>query len=71
MASSGSGVYEIPDGPPDAELVTPSFDYAAMGQGGTPLVIDNGSGKCRAGWATEENPRLEFESIVAKYRNRK
>ncbi|KAJ2402926.1 Nuclear actin-protein involved in chromatin remodeling [Coemansia sp. RSA 2559] len=71
MAADRKTVYEIPDGPPDAELVTPSFDYAAMGQGGTPLVIDNGSGKCRAGWATEENPRLEFDSIVAKYRNRK
>ncbi|KAJ1773843.1 Nuclear actin-protein involved in chromatin remodeling [Coemansia sp. RSA 1813] len=71
MVADGKDVYEIPDGPPDAELVTPYFDYAAMSQGGTPLVIDNGSGKCRVGWATEEDPRLEFDSIVAKYRNRK
>ncbi|KAJ1849548.1 Nuclear actin-protein involved in chromatin remodeling [Coemansia sp. RSA 2708] len=65
------GVYEIPDGPPDPTPAMPSFDYATMGQGGTPLVIDNGSGTCRAGWATERDPRLEFESVVAKYRNRK
>ncbi|KAJ1810850.1 Nuclear actin-protein involved in chromatin remodeling, partial [Coemansia sp. RSA 2598] len=43
-----------------------------MGQGGNvPLIIDNGSGMCRAGWATEKDPRLEFDNLVAKYRNRK
>ncbi|KAJ2709258.1 Nuclear actin-protein involved in chromatin remodeling [Coemansia spiralis] len=42
-----------------------------MGHGGVPLVIDNGSDRCRAGWASEEDPRLEFESVAARYRNRK
>ncbi|KAJ2354741.1 Nuclear actin-protein involved in chromatin remodeling, partial [Coemansia sp. RSA 2618] len=64
-------VYEIPDGPPDPSPAMPSFDFTTMGHGSVPLVIDNGSGTCRAGWATEQDPRLEFESIVAKYRNRK
>ncbi|KAJ2725507.1 Nuclear actin-protein involved in chromatin remodeling [Coemansia sp. Benny D115] len=64
--------YEIPDGPPDPTLPFPSFDYAEMSAGGdTPIVIDNGSGQCRAGWATEADPRLEFDNVVAKYRNRK
>ncbi|KAJ2183205.1 Nuclear actin-protein involved in chromatin remodeling [Coemansia sp. RSA 551] len=64
-------LYEIPDGPPDPSPAMSSFDFATMGHGGVPLVIDNGSGACRAGWATEQDPRLEFDSIVAKYRNRK
>ncbi|PIA19163.1 actin-like ATPase domain-containing protein [Coemansia reversa NRRL 1564] len=66
-----TNVYEIPDGPPDPQPALPSFDYAEMGQGCNPLVIDNSPGCCRAGWATEQDPRLEFESVVAKYRNRK
>ncbi|KAJ1937542.1 Nuclear actin-protein involved in chromatin remodeling, partial [Linderina pennispora] len=69
MASNST--YEIPEGPPDAKLKKPFFDYASMSQGGVPLVIDNGSSKCRAGWASEASPRLEFDNIVAKYRNRK
>ncbi|KAJ2163126.1 Nuclear actin-protein involved in chromatin remodeling [Coemansia sp. RSA 552] len=68
---TGAELYEIPDGPPEPQPTIPTFDYAAMGQGGVPLVVDNGSGMCRAGWATEADPRLEFDSVVARYRNRK
>ncbi|KAI8324143.1 actin-like ATPase domain-containing protein [Martensiomyces pterosporus] len=64
-------VYEIPDGPPEPALKRPFFDYASASQGSVPLVIDNGSSRCRAGWATEADPRLEFENIVSRYRNRK
>ncbi|KAJ2630759.1 Nuclear actin-protein involved in chromatin remodeling [Coemansia sp. RSA 1290] len=64
-------IYEIPDGPPDPSPAMPSFDFTNMGQDGTPIVIDNGSSMCRAGWASENTPRLEFESIVSRYRNRK
>ncbi|KAJ2403989.1 Nuclear actin-protein involved in chromatin remodeling, partial [Coemansia sp. RSA 2530] len=71
MTAKDGTVYEIPDGPPEPTLVKPFFDYATMCQGGTPLVIDNGSGMCRAGWASEVDPRLEFVSMVSKYRNRK
>ncbi|KAI9309009.1 hypothetical protein BJ944DRAFT_65154 [Cunninghamella echinulata] len=36
-----------------------------------PLVIDNGSYQCRAGWANEANPSLVFDNIVSRYRDRK
>ncbi|XP_071948092.1 actin-related protein 5-like [Antedon mediterranea] len=36
-----------------------------------PLIIDNGSYQCRAGWATEDNPRLIFRNLVAKQRSKK
>ncbi|XP_053988815.1 actin-related protein 5 isoform X2 [Hylaeus anthracinus] len=35
---------------------------------GTPLVIDNGSYKCRVGWATEKEPQLIFKNLIAKPR---
>ncbi|XP_043274906.1 actin-related protein 5 [Venturia canescens] len=34
----------------------------------TPLVIDNGSYKCRVGWATEKEPQLIFKNLIAKPR---
>ncbi|CDS05618.1 hypothetical protein LRAMOSA08146 [Lichtheimia ramosa] len=37
----------------------------------TPLVIDNGSYQCRAGWATQSNPALIFDSVVSRYKDRK
>ncbi|KAI9270702.1 actin-related protein, ARP5 class [Phascolomyces articulosus] len=37
----------------------------------TPIVIDNGSYQCRAGWATEENPALIFDNVVSRYKDRK
>ncbi|XP_033119970.1 actin-related protein 5-like [Anneissia japonica] len=36
-----------------------------------PLIIDNGSYQCRAGWATEEQPLLIFRNLVAKQRGKK
>ncbi|KAF0483262.1 actin-like ATPase domain-containing protein [Gigaspora margarita] len=38
---------------------------------GTPLVIDNGSYQCRVGWATDISPRLQFDNLVSKYKDRK
>ena len=37
----------------------------------TPIVIDNGSWQCRAGWAGEDAPRLAFRNIIAKIRGKK
>ena len=31
-----------------------------------PVVIDNGSGSCKAGLSGEDAPRIEFPSIVGK-----
>lgn len=35
-----------------------------------PIVIDNGSYSCKAGFSDAERPALVFENIYAKYRNR-
>ncbi|XP_039283759.1 actin-related protein 5 isoform X1 [Nilaparvata lugens] len=34
----------------------------------TPIVIDNGSYNCRAGWASNENPMMVFRNLIAKPR---
>jgi actin len=38
---------------------------------GTPIVIDNGSGMCKAGLSGDDAPRSSFPSIVGtpKYNN--
>ena len=34
------------------------------------VVIDNGSGMCKAGFSSESSPRVKFPSIVGHPRNR-
>ncbi|KYB26627.1 actin-related protein 5 [Tribolium castaneum] len=34
----------------------------------TPIIIDNGSYQCRAGWATSSEPLLIFKNLIAKPR---
>ena len=34
------------------------------------LVIDNGSGMCKAGFAGDEAPRAVFPSIVGRFRHK-
>lgn len=36
-----------------------------------PLIIDNGSYQCKAGWALDDKPSLIFRNLVAKYRGKK
>ncbi|KAK9506840.1 hypothetical protein O3M35_008702 [Rhynocoris fuscipes] len=40
----------------------------AIKNNSVPLVIDNGSYNCRAGWATSEKPQLIFRNVLAKPR---
>ncbi|KAK9727654.1 Nuclear actin-protein involved in chromatin remodeling [Basidiobolus ranarum] len=52
--------------------LSPAKDYQkTFLSSNTPLVIDNGSWYCRAGWASEAMPRLNFENMIGKYRDRK
>ncbi|XP_028394697.1 actin-related protein 5-like [Dendronephthya gigantea] len=37
----------------------------------TPILIDNGSFQCRAGWMSDERPSLVFRNAVAKSRGKK
>jgi actin-related protein 5 len=37
----------------------------------TPIIIDNGSWQCRAGWGTEDQPRLVFKSLMARMRGKR
>ncbi|KAG0784336.1 hypothetical protein G6F57_012168 [Rhizopus arrhizus] len=46
-------------------------DYKTFHSLKTPIVIDNGSKQCRAGWATENDPSLVFDNVVSKYKDRR
>ncbi|CAB44762.1 Actin-like protein arp5 [Schizosaccharomyces pombe] len=47
---------------------TPSFQNVSND---IPLVIDNGSWQLRAGWGGEKDPKLVFDNLVSRYRDRK
>ena len=67
-AAQDTQLYYCPD--PVADRGPARFtDYHSFEN--TPLVIDNGSTEIRAGWATEQDPRIATENVVAKYRDRK
>ncbi|TPX57687.1 hypothetical protein PhCBS80983_g03653 [Powellomyces hirtus] len=59
-------VYLAPDN--DSIPHTPTYSYDEARGTSVALVLDNGSGHLRAGWATDASPRLQFDNIVAKYR---
>lgn len=51
-----------------------STDYtSAFVNTSTPIVLDNGSARFRAGWGSEfaQGPRIDVDNIVAKYKDRK
>ncbi|KAI8337816.1 hypothetical protein EDC96DRAFT_523423 [Choanephora cucurbitarum] len=54
-----------------APYYQPRTDYRKFGSQSTPIVIDNGSSTCKAGWATERLPSMVFDNVVSKYRDRR
>ncbi|CAH1787781.1 unnamed protein product, partial [Owenia fusiformis] len=50
----------------------PIHDYPkTLLESRVPLVIDNGAYQCRAGWASDEDPRLFFKNVLVKQRGKK
>ena len=37
----------------------------------TPIIIDNGSWQCKAGWGSEDTPLLVFRSLMARMRGKR
>ncbi|XP_071450512.1 actin-related protein 5 [Hetaerina americana] len=53
----------------DAKTIPDSIQsYALFRDTAMPIVIDNGSYQCRAGWATQIQPSLVFKNLIAKQR---
>jgi hypothetical protein len=46
----------------------PRGDYSQFAGSSTPIVIDNGSYECRAGWATESEPAGHHRSVAVHCR---
>ncbi|KAL3872233.1 hypothetical protein ACJMK2_040169 [Sinanodonta woodiana] len=50
----------------------PILEYTeSIRDGGVPIVIDNGSYQCRAGWALSPKPQFIFKNITARQRGKK
>lgn len=50
----------------------PMYDYQTSMEGSAlPLVIDNGTYQCRAGWANEDSPKMILKNIMAKQKGKK
>ncbi|KAI8143640.1 hypothetical protein BJV82DRAFT_668679 [Fennellomyces sp. T-0311] len=69
---SEPSVYTLDEKEYDAPYysIRPDYESSYMGSN-TPIVIDNGSYQCRAGWATEKDPALIFDNVVSRYKDRK
>lgn len=50
-------------------LFSVSFNSSAMEDEIAALVVDNGSGMCKAGFAGDDAPRAVFPSIVGRPRH--
>lgn len=61
-----SEVFELKDAKTVPDIIHPYSSDIKSGH--VPIVIDNGSYNCRAGWATQSKPCLVFKSLVAKTR---
>lgn len=59
-------LYDVPS-EPRRNIAPRAAKYAGPD---VPIVIDNGSYHCRAGYGTSNNPHLDFENVFSKYRNR-
>jgi len=56
------------------EKVTPDPTYVyhqSLKDNSVPLVIDNGTYQCRAGWANEKSPKMVLKNIMAKQKGKK
>ncbi|XP_062510427.1 actin-related protein 5-like isoform X2 [Corticium candelabrum] len=65
----GEPLYTFKDEFPDPDLI--SSDYEQFEDTKVPIVIDNGSFHCRAGWASESSPRLIFRNLSAKSKGKR
>uniref|UniRef100_T1J7A5 Actin-related protein 5 n=1 Tax=Strigamia maritima TaxID=126957 RepID=T1J7A5_STRMM len=66
MCAMENELFTLKDTRPTADPIYPYTDKLK-----SPLIIDNGSYHCRAGWAAQEKPKLIFKSVMAKQRGKK
>ncbi|BGP57001.1 hypothetical protein JCM8202_004564 [Rhodotorula sphaerocarpa] len=64
-------VYPIPELAPVVAAPPAATDYARFRSPDTVLCLDNGATMLRAGWSSEQDPRLQIDNLASKYRDRK
>lgn len=63
-------IYNIAEPPYTGQLPRSTSTYLSAGPD-TAIIIDNGSSSVRAGWQTDQTPRLQFPPLMARYTDRK
>eukprot|EP00061_Rhincodon_typus_P015920 g43866.t1 len=61
-------VFYFRDPKPVADPIVEAGKSPGGCPGQVPLVVDNGSFQCRAGWALDQKPRLQFKNVSARSR---
>uniref|UniRef100_UPI00398F6402 actin-related protein 5 isoform X2 n=1 Tax=Pristiophorus japonicus TaxID=55135 RepID=UPI00398F6402 len=61
-------VFQFRDPKPAPDPILELGEVHGAGAGQVPLVVDNGSFQCRAGWALDHRPRLQFKNVSARSR---
>uniref|UniRef100_A0AAV2KJ12 Actin n=1 Tax=Knipowitschia caucasica TaxID=637954 RepID=A0AAV2KJ12_KNICA len=69
LMSLGQTTLPILPSAPGSELIHPHTQSSAMDDEIAALVVDNGSGMCKAGFAGDDAPRAVFPSIVGRPRH--
>ncbi|KAI6820036.1 actin-like ATPase domain-containing protein [Hortaea werneckii] len=62
--------YTVSEPPYSGQLATDTATYDSSSPD-TAIVIDNGSSSVRAGWQSDNTPRLQFPPLMARYTDRK
>ncbi|XP_072412428.1 actin-related protein 5 [Chiloscyllium punctatum] len=61
-------IFYFRDPKPLADPIDDPGKIPGWSPGQVPLVVDNGSFQCRAGWALDPKPRLQFKNVSARSR---
>lgn len=56
----------------EVPLADKFYEYSdLLSNSDVPIVIDNGSYRCRVGWASDDQPRMIFKNLIAKQKAKK
>ncbi|XP_019849311.1 PREDICTED: actin-related protein 5-like [Amphimedon queenslandica] len=71
MTDYSSDLYWFSDSHVTPDLPQDQYYYSSHCSANTPIIVDNGSWKCRAGWGSLDQPQFVFRSLMARMRGKR
>ena len=71
LSLDSSDLYWFSDSHVTPDLPQDEYYYSNHCSVNTPIIIDNGSWKCRAGWGSRDQPQFVFRSLMARMRGKR